>query len=81
MIQLSIVALIEIRAEDVSHVKEKLQSKEYVSALYELMGRFNIGIIVEAKSKEELFDITASIREFPQVEETKTHFIHDGVVI
>jgi DNA-binding Lrp family transcriptional regulator len=75
------VALIEIRAEDVSHVKEKLQPKEYVSALYELMGEFNIGIIVEAKNKKELFDIAASIREFPQVKETKTHFIHDGVVI
>lgn len=78
---MSMVALIEIQTEDVSSVKEKLESKEYINALYELIGDFNIGIIVEAKNKKELFDIATSIRKFPEVLDTKTHFIQNGVVI
>ena len=77
----SVVALIEIRAEDISRVKDELKTETYVRAFYELMGRYNIGIIAEVENEEILFDIVLEeIRKIPGVEETKTH-IMDGMVI
>lgn len=76
-----VVALIEIRAENVSAVKEHLQSQPYLVAFYELVHHFNIGIIVKVKDKQTLFTVVTEIREIPGVEETKTHLIQDGVVI
>lgn len=76
-----IIALIEIQTEDVSQTKNVLEPEEYVAAFYELMGRFNIGVIVEVESKQKLFEVIQKIRELPGVHETKSHLIHDGVVI
>lgn len=74
-----VVALIEIRADDVSQVREHLEP-QHVHAFYELMGRFNIGVIVKVESQQILFDTTSKIREIPGVKETKTHLIQDGIV-
>ncbi len=74
-----LTALVEIRAEDVSQVRECLESK-YIRAFYELVGRFNIGIIVEVENQDILFKETVKIREIPGVMETKTHLIQDGAV-
>ena len=77
----TVVALIEIRAEDVSCVRDELKTETYVRAFYELMGRYNIGIIAEVENEEILFDvILEKIRTIPGVEETKTH-VMDGMVI
>jgi DNA-binding Lrp family transcriptional regulator len=76
-----VVALIEIRAENVSCVRTHLEHEKYIAAFYELVGRFNIGIIVEMKSRQSLFEIVTKIREIPGVEETKTHLIQNGVVL
>lgn len=76
-----VIALVEIRAEDVSQVREVLEREEYVVAFYELMGRFNIGVIVEVENQQALFEVVTKIRENPGVHETKSHVIHDGVVI
>lgn len=76
-----VVALIEIRAGNVLQVKALLEPEPYVAAFYELVGQFNIGIVVEVKDKQTLFDVVTQIRAIPSVEETKTHVIQDGVVI
>jgi len=76
-----VIALIEIRAEDVAQVRKVLEPEEYVVAFYELMGRFNIGVIVEVKNQQALFEVVTKIRESPGVHETKSHVVHDGVVI
>ncbi len=78
---MQVVALIELRAENVSVVKEQLEPQPYVAAFYELVGQFNIGIIVEVEDKQTLFNVVTQIRAIPGVEETKTHLIQDGVVI
>lgn len=77
---MSLVALVEIRTEDVSQMRKCLEL-HYVRAFYELMGRFNVGIIVEVKDHQVLFEITTKIRSMPGVKETKTHLIQDGTVI
>ncbi|KYK37776.1 MAG: hypothetical protein HXS46_13320 [Theionarchaea archaeon] len=74
-----VVALIEIRADDVSQVREHLEP-QHVQAFYELMGWFNIGVIIRVESQQVLFDTTSRIREIPGVKETKTHLIQDGIV-
>lgn len=74
-----LTALVEIRAEDVSQVREHLEST-YVRAFYELIGRFNIGVVVEVEDQETLFEETLKIRKIPGVTDTKTHLIQDGVV-
>lgn len=77
-----IVALIEIRAEDVSLVRTAVEDEEYVEAFYELVGRFNIGIIVEVKNQQALFEtVIQKIRNIPGVHETKTHLIQNGMVL
>jgi DNA-binding Lrp family transcriptional regulator len=76
-----VVALIEIRAENVSRVRTRLEHEKYIVAFYELVGRFNIGLIVEMKTRQSLFEIVTEIREIPGVEETKTHLIQNGVVL
>ncbi|MBU6996050.1 MAG: Lrp/AsnC family transcriptional regulator [Theionarchaea archaeon] len=78
---MSIVALIEIRAEHTSPVREQLANAEFVEAFYELIGRYNIGIIINVSTKEDLFNIVTSIRTIPGIEETRTHLIQDGVVL
>lgn len=79
---MSIVALIEIRAEDVSRVRAAVEDEEYVEAFYELVGRFNIGIIVEVKTQHILFEtVMKKIRKIPGVHETKTHLIQNGMVL
>lgn len=79
---MSVVALVEIRAENVSLVRETVEPEEYVEAFYELAGRFNIGVIVEVENQQVLFKIVMEkIRKIPGVHETKTHLIQDGVVI
>jgi len=76
----SLVALVEIRTEEVSQMRKCLEL-QYVRAFYELMGRFNVGIIVEVEDHQVLFEITTKIRSMPGVKETKTHLIQDGTVI
>lgn len=78
---MSVVALIEIRTENVSPIREKLANAEYVEAFYELMGSYNIGIIINVRNEQELFDTVISIRAMPGVEETRTHLIQNGVVL
>lgn len=75
------VALIEIRAEDVSQVRDELESEKYVRAFYELVGRFNIGIIAEVENEQVLFDVVENIRTMPGIKETKIHVIQDGMVL
>jgi DNA-binding Lrp family transcriptional regulator len=78
----SVLAFVEIRAEKIPPVKEKLMNMEYVLAIYEIMGEYNIASIVELKNEEALFEfLTLKIRTIPGVEETKTHIIQDGIVI
>jgi DNA-binding Lrp family transcriptional regulator len=80
--KVSEVALIEIRAEDVQRVKDHLASEDFVVARYELLGRYNLGVIVEVKDQKILFDVVIlNIRKIPGVLETRTHLIHDGVVL
>ncbi|MGC1120543.1 MAG: Lrp/AsnC ligand binding domain-containing protein [Candidatus Methanofastidiosia archaeon] len=77
---MSVVALIEIRAEKVSPVREELVNAEFVEAFYELVGKYNVGIIINVENKQDLFNTVTSIRALPGVEETRTHLIQDGVV-
>jgi hypothetical protein len=77
----SVVALIEIKTENVSPIREQLADAEFVKAFYELMGIYNIGIIVNVRNEQELFDKVISIRGMPGVEETRTHLIQNGVVL
>jgi len=54
----------------------------YVLAFYELMSRFNIAVIVELDNKQALFEfLTLKVRTIPDVKETKTHIIQNGIVI
>ena len=79
---MTFVALIEIRAEDVSQVRDKIESEKYVRAFYELVGRFNIGIIAEVENEQILFEVVLEkIRTIPGVKETKIHVIQDGMVL
>lgn len=79
--RVSVVALIEIRAEQISPVREQLANAEFVEAFYELIGRYNVGIIIKVKNKQDLFNVVTSIRTIPGIEETRTHLIQDGVVL
>jgi DNA-binding Lrp family transcriptional regulator len=77
-----ILALVEIRAEEIPAVKEQLVKMEYVLALYELVSRFNIAMIVELENDQALFEfISLKVRTIPGVKETKTHIIQNGIVI
>lgn len=79
---MTVVALIEVRADDVSLVRNQMESADYVEAFYELVGRFNVGIIVRVQNEDFLFDaVIQRIRTIPGVKETRTHLIQDGVVI
>ena len=79
---MSVLALVEIRTENVQSVKEKLMEMEYVLAIYELVSRFNIAIIAELENEQALFEFMAlKVRTIPGVKETKTHIIQDGIVI
>jgi DNA-binding Lrp family transcriptional regulator len=78
----SVLALVEIRAENVESVKEKLTEMEYVLAIYELLSRFNLALIVELENEKALFEFMAlKVRTIPGVKETKTDIIQDGIVI
>ncbi len=77
---MSLVVLVEIRAEEVSQMRKGLEL-QYVRAIYELMGRFNVGVIVEVEDQTVLFEVITKIRSMPGVKETKTHLIQDGTVI
>jgi len=77
-----VVALVEIQAEDISKVRNELEPEEFVIAFYELVGLFNIGIIMEVENQQALFDVmTQRIRTIPGVHETRFHLISNGVVI
>ncbi|MBU7044670.1 MAG: Lrp/AsnC ligand binding domain-containing protein [Theionarchaea archaeon] len=76
------LALVEIRTENVPLAKERLMEIPYVLAFYELMSRFNIAVIVELDNKQALFEfLTLKVRTIPDVKETKTHIIQNGIVI
>jgi DNA-binding Lrp family transcriptional regulator len=77
----SVVALIEIRAVQVSPVREQLANAEFVEAFYELMDNYNVGIIIKVRNEQDLFNVVISIRAMPGVEETRTHLIQTGVVL
>jgi DNA-binding Lrp family transcriptional regulator len=78
----SVLALVEIRAENVESVKGKLTEMEYVLAIYELLSRFNLALIVELESEQALFEfMTLKVRTIPGVKETKTNVIQNGIVI
>jgi DNA-binding Lrp family transcriptional regulator len=78
----SVLALIYIRTDDVEAAKEQLMKLEYVLAFYELLERFNIGIIVELENEQAIFEFLAlKVRTIPGVKETKTHLIQNGVMI
>jgi DNA-binding Lrp family transcriptional regulator len=77
----SVVALIEIRAVQVSPVREQLANAEFVEAFYELMDNYNVGIIIKVRNEQDLFNVVISIRAMPGVEETRTHLIQNGVVL
>jgi len=77
-----VLALVEIRTENVPLAKERLMEIPYVLAFYELMSRFNIAVIVELDNKQALFEfLTLKVRTIPDVKETKTHIIQNGIVI
>jgi DNA-binding Lrp family transcriptional regulator len=77
-----VLALVEIRTGNASLVKEHLIEIPYVLAFYELMSRFNVAIIVELDNKQALFEfLTLKVRTIPDVKETKTHIIQNGIVI
>lgn len=79
---MSVLALIYIRTDDVEAAKEQLMKLEYVLAFYELLERFNIGIIVELENEQAIFEFLAlKVRTIPGVKETKTHLIQNGVMI
>jgi DNA-binding Lrp family transcriptional regulator len=78
----SVLALIEIRTEDVQQVKEQVMEIEYVLAFYELVSKFNVAIMVEVENEQALFEFLAlKVRTIPGVKETKTHLIQDGISI
>jgi DNA-binding Lrp family transcriptional regulator len=78
----TVVALIEVRADDASLVRSQIEPKDYVEAFYELVGLFNVGIIVRVQNEDFLFKaVIQEIRMIPGVKETRTHLIQDGVVI
>jgi len=77
-----VLALVEIRTENVPLAKERLMEIPYVLAFYELMSRFNVAVIVELDNKQALFEfLTLKVRTIPDVKETKTHIIQNGIVI
>lgn len=79
---MSVLALIEIRTEDVQQVKEQVMEIEYVLAFYELVSKFNVAIMVEVENEQALFEFLAlKVRTIPGVKETKTHLIQDGISI
>lgn len=79
---MSVLAIVEIQAEDVSTAKEELMEMEYVLAFYELVDKFNVAVIVELESETALFEfLTLKVRTILGVKETKTHIIQDGIVI
>ncbi len=77
---MSVLALIEMRAEDVQSAKKQLEEIEYVMASYELMSQLNIAIIVEVESEQALFEfLELKVRTIPGIKETKTHVIQNGI--
>ncbi|MGD2248586.1 MAG: Lrp/AsnC ligand binding domain-containing protein [Candidatus Methanofastidiosia archaeon] len=77
-----LLAFVEIRADKIPPVKEKLMDMQYVLAIYEVLGEYNIASIVELENEDALFEfLTLKVRTIPGVEETKTHIIQDGIVI
>ena len=79
---MSVLAIVEIQAENVSATKEELIEMDYVLALYELVDEFNVAVIVELENENALFEfLTLKVRTIPGVKETKTHIIQDGIVI
>lgn len=77
---MSVYAFVEIRAEDAAVAKEHLMEMEYVLAFYELMSKFNVGVIVELESQQALFEfLSLKVRTIPGIKETKTHLIQDGI--
>jgi DNA-binding Lrp family transcriptional regulator len=75
------VALVEIKTEDIQRVLDHLAAEHFVIAQYELLGRFNLGIIIKVKDKPTLFDVVIyNIRKIPGVHETRTHIIEDGII-
>ena len=79
---MSVLAIVEIQAENVSAAKEELIEMDYVLAFYELVDEFNVAVIVELENENALFEfLTLKVRTIPGVKETKTHIIQDGIVI
>jgi len=77
---LPVLALIEMRAEDVQSARKQLEKIEYVMASYELMSRLNIAVIVEVESEQALFEfLELKVRTIPGIKETKTHVIQNGI--
>lgn len=77
-----VLALIYIRTDDVEAAKEQLMKLEYVLAFYELLERFDIGIIVELEDEQAIFEFLAlKVRTIPGVKETKTHLVQNGIMI
>ena len=77
---MSVLALVEMEAEDIPLAREKLEEMEYVLAFYELMSRFNIAVIVELESEQALFEfLSLKVRTIPGIKETKTHLMQNGL--
>ena len=77
---MSVLALVEMEAEDIPLAREKLEEMEYVLAFYELMSRFNIAVIVELESEQALFEfLSLKVRTIPGIKETKTHIMQNGL--
>jgi DNA-binding Lrp family transcriptional regulator len=75
------VALVEIKAENIQRVLDHLAAEQFLIAQYELLGRYNLGIIIRVKDKSTLFDVViCNIRKIPGVHETRTHIIEDGII-
>ncbi len=77
---MSVLALVEMEAEDIPLAREKLEEMEYVLAFYELISRFNIAIIVELENEQALFEfLSLKVRTIPGIKETKTHIMQNGL--
>ena len=76
---LTTLILAQVDHKQLPEIEEKLVKLEYVNAVYDITGEFDIAVIARVKDRETLNDLVKKILHIPGVNRTVTNVVFDVV--
>jgi DNA-binding Lrp family transcriptional regulator len=76
---LTTLILAQVDHKQLLEIEERLVKLEYVNAIYDITGEFDIAVIARVKDRETLNDLVKKILHIPGVNRTVTNVVFDVV--